>query len=210
MMRLAYAVLVASCLVASCDRGPTPAPDPKTDPYGGLELLEPKGKPDFTLTDLDGKDFRFRAETDGYVTFLFFGYTSCPDVCPLHMANLGAVLKQQPPEVAGRIKVVFVTTDPERDSIPVLKEWLGRFNSAIIGLTGSREELAAAQQASSVLPAVRDTVNTLTNGGYSVGHAAMVMGFTADDSLRVIYPFGVRQEAWAKDLPLLVKVGLPR
>lgn len=209
-MRLAHLLLVGSCLLASCDKGRTPAPDPKTDPYGGLELLEPKGKPDFTLTDLDGKDFRFREQTDGYVTFLFFGYTSCPDVCPLHMANLGAVLKQQPPEVAERIKIVFVTTDPERDSLPVLREWLGRFNSSIIGLTGTHDEIVAAQQASAVLPAFRDTVNTLTTGGYSVGHAAMVMAFTADDSLRVIYPFGVRQEAWAKDMPLLAKVGMPR
>jgi protein SCO1/2 len=210
MMRARHLLLAAACLVAACDRGRTPAPDPMTDPYGGLELREAKGKPDFILTDLDGKDFRFREQTDGYVTFLFFGYTYCPDVCPLHMANLGAVLKQQPPEIAERIRIVFVTTDPERDSIPVLKEFLGRFNSSIIGLTGTHDEIVAAQQASAVLPAYRDTTNKLANGGYSVGHGATVMAYTADDSLRVLYPFGVRQEAWAKDLPLLVKVGMPR
>ena len=211
-MRFSALCLIALVALAACDRGRTPAPDPKTDPYAGLELLEPKGKPDFTLTDLDGKDFNFRRETDGYVTFLFFGYTHCPDVCPLHMANLGAVLKQQPPEIANRVKVVFVTTDPERDSIPVLKEWLGRFNPAIIGLTGTPEEISQAQQLSRVMPAFRDTTNRLVDGSYSIGHSSQVLAYTADDTLRVIYPFGtnMRQEAWAKDIPLLVKVGAPR
>ncbi len=211
-MRFSHLLFIGTVLLGACDKGRTPAPDPRTDPYAGLELLEAKGKPDFTLTDLDGKDFNFRRETDGYVTFLFFGYTHCPDVCPLHMANLGAVLKQLPPEIANRVKVVFVTTDPERDSIPVLKEFLGRFNPALIGLTGSHEEVVRAQQAASLLPAYRDSANTLTDGSYSVGHAAQVLGYTADDSLRVIYPFGsnIRQEAWAKDIPLLVKVGAPR
>ena len=168
------------------------------------------GKPDFTLTDLDGKPFEFRRETDGYLTLLFFGYTNCPDVCPLHMANIGAVLRQQSPEVANRVKVVFVTTDPDRDSIPVLKEFLGRFSPQIIGLTGTAAELSAAQQSARLLPAYRDTVNRLVNGGYSVGHAAQVIAFTADDSLRVVYPFGIRQEDWAYDIPRLVRVGMPR
>ena len=211
-MRPIFWLFVGTALLGACDKGRTPAPDPRTDPYAGLELLQATGKPDFTLTDLDGKDFNFRQQTDGYVTFLFFGYTNCPDVCPLHMANLGAVLKQLPPEIANRVKVVFVTTDPERDSIPVLKAFLGRFNPALIGLTGTHEEVVRAQQAANLLPAFRDTVNTLTDGGYSVGHAAQVLGYTADDSLRVIYPFGsnIRQEAWAKDIPLLVQVGAPR
>lgn len=206
-MRLLLGLLI---LVAGCDRGREPAPDPNTDPYKGLELMQAMGKPEFTLTDLDGRDFDFRKETDGHLTLLFFGYTNCPDVCPLHMANIGAVLRQQPPEVANRVKVVFVTTDPERDSIPLLKEWLGRFSPQIIGLTGTSAEVSAAQQAARQLPAYRDTVNLLVNGGYSVGHAAQVIAFTPDDSLRVVYPFGIRQEDWAYDIPKLVRIGMPR
>jgi hypothetical protein len=53
-------------------------------------------------------------------------------------------------------------------------------------------------------------VNRLVNGGYSVGHAAQVIAFTADDSLRILYPFGMRQEDWANDIPKLVLVGFPR
>ncbi|HET7040397.1 MAG TPA: SCO family protein [Gemmatimonadales bacterium] len=207
MRRLLPCLLLA---LAACKGGRTPAPDPATNPYHGLELMQAKGKPDFTLTDLDGKPFHFRAQTDGYLTLLFFGYTNCPDVCPLHMANIAAVLRQQPPEVVNRVKVVFVTTDPARDSLPVLKAWLGRFDPQFIGLTGTPTEITVAQVAANQLPAEKDTANTLANGTYSVGHSALVLAYTADDSLRVVYPFGIRQEDWAYDIPRLVKVGFPR
>jgi len=203
-------LLCGLLLIAACSGGRERAPDPKTDPYKGLELLEAKGKPDFTLTDLDGHEFKFRAQTDGYLTLLFFGYTNCPDVCPLHMANIGAVLREQPPEVANRVKVVFVTTDPERDSIPVLKAFLGRFSPQIVGLTGTEAEILAAETEANQLPAVKDTADKLPNGQYSVGHGALVLAYTADDSLRVVYPFGIRQQDWAYDIPRLVRVGMPR
>ena len=199
-------------VVAACKGSPAKAPDPSTNPYKGLELMQAVKKPDFTLTDLDGKPFHFRQETDGYLTLLFFGYTNCPDVCPLHMANIGAVMRQQPPEIANRVKVVFVTTDPERDSIPVLKAWLGRFDPQFIGLTGTHAEIVAAQEAANQLPATKDTAaeDRLANGGYSVGHSALVLAYTADDSLRVVYPFGIRQEDWAYDIPRLAQVGSRR
>lgn len=208
MRRLLPLMLVA----AACKGAPAKAPDPSTNPYKGLELMQAVKKPDFTLTDLDGKPFHFRQETDGYLTLLFFGYTNCPDVCPLHMANIGAVMRQQPPEIANRVKVVFVTTDPERDSMAVLKAWLGRFDPQFIGLTGTHAEIVAAQEAANQLPATKDTAvaDRLANGGYSVGHSALVLAYTADDSLRVVYPFGIRQEDWAYDIPRLAQVGFRR
>ena len=208
MRRLLPLMLVA----AACKGVPAKAPDPATNPYKGLELMQAVKKPDFTLTDLDGRPFHFRQETDGYLTLLFFGYTNCPDVCPLHMANIGAVMRQQPPEIANRVKVVFVTTDPERDSIPALKAWLGRFDPQFIGLTGTHAEIVAAQEAANQLPATKDTAaaDRLANGGSSVGHSALVLAFTADDSLRVVYPFGIRQEDWAYDIPRLAQVGFRR
>lgn len=204
------ALLLSLLALAACTKGREAAPDPRTDPYKGLELLQPMGKPDFTLTGLDGKDFKFRQETDGHLTLLFFGYTHCPDVCPLHMANIGSVLRQQPPEVTDRVKVVFVTTDPERDTPAVLRAFLDRFSTQIIGVTGTPAQISAAEQAMRLLPAYRDTSAKLEDGSYSVGHAAQVLAFTADDSLRVVYPFGIRQEDWAYDIPRLARVGAPR
>jgi protein SCO1/2 len=73
-------------------------------------------KPDFTLNDTASEPFDFRTETEGFVTLLFFGYTYCPDVCPIHMANIGAVLATLPPGIANQVKVVMVSTDPNRDT----------------------------------------------------------------------------------------------
>ena len=81
------------------------------------------------------------------MTLLFFGYTYCPDVCPIHMANIAAVKKKLPPDVASRLKVVFVTTDPERDTPERITQWLSHFDRSFIGLTGTLEEVNEIQRA---------------------------------------------------------------
>jgi protein SCO1/2 len=152
-----------------------------------------------------GGPWDFRRETEGYVTLLFFGYTHCPDVCPVHMANLGAVLDRLPSEVSNRVKVVFVTTDPARDTPERLRKWLGGFSPYFIGLTGTADQLTRAQIAAGLLPAAPDTADS-AKADYSVGHAAQVLAYTRDNLERVEYPAGTRQEDWAHDLPLLVRV----
>ncbi|MGH7499019.1 MAG: SCO family protein [Gemmatimonadales bacterium] len=173
--------------------------------YAGAELTGPRPKPEFVLTSMRGGSFDFRRQTDGYVTLLFFGYTHCPDVCPVHMANIGAVLDRLPFDVSSRVRVVFVTTDPSRDTPERLRTWLGGFSHDFIGLTGTRDQVTQAQIAAGVLPAVPDTADSAT-GDYGVGHAAQVLAYTPDNLERVEYPSGTRQEDWAHDLPMLVRV----
>jgi protein SCO1/2 len=165
-------------------------------------LGEAWGRPGFTLRALDGTPFDFRARTGGQVTLLFFGYTHCPDVCPLHMANIAAVLAKMPPDDARKIDVVFVTTDPARDTPERVRTWLAQFNPRFIGLTGTRAQLDSAQLASKLLPAAADT--TAKDTSYAVSHAAQVLAIAADDSVRLAYPFGTRQSDWAADLPRLL------
>ncbi len=169
--------------------------------YRGWLMPQPQEKVDFALTDTDGEPFDFRAETEGYVTLLFFGYTYCPDVCPIHMANIGAVLDDFPFEVRNQIKVVFVTTDPERDTPERLRSWLDNFDSSFIGLRGSREKVNEIQVALG-LPA--SVIEETEGGEYLVGHSARVLAFTKDNLAHVAYPFGTRQADWAHDLPKLV------
>src|ERR1700674_1070136 len=83
--------------------------------YRGGIVTPALPKPRFVLPDTCGAAFDFQQRTNGYVTLLFFGYTNCPDQCPMHMANLGAALKKLPAGIADQVKLVFVTTDPERD-----------------------------------------------------------------------------------------------
>src|SRR5437867_1590105 len=96
---------------------------PEAGYRGGL-VTPPLPKPRFVLTDTSGAPFDFWQRTQGYVTLLFFGYTYCPDQCPMHMANLGTALKKLPAGTADRVKLIFVTTDPARDTPPVLRPWL--------------------------------------------------------------------------------------
>jgi protein SCO1/2 len=169
---------------------------------GGIALTEPVAKVPFTLTATDGSPYRFVEETEGYVTLLFFGYTNCPDVCPVHMANLAGVLDRLPYEVASAIKVVFVTTDPERDTPERIREWLDQFDPGFVGLTGTPTDLANLQRAFRLAPAVREERD---DSEYQVSHAAHIMAFTRDDSAHVVFPFGTRQSDWMRELPRLVE-----
>ncbi len=158
-------------------------------------------KPDIVLTTTDGMPFDFPRATAGYVTLLFFGYTHCPDICPVHMANLAAVLHKLPSAVAGQVKVIMVTVDPERDTPERLRAWLDNFDRDFIGLTGSSEDIAAMQQAVRLPPAVKEGEGDM----YLVGHAAYVLAFTTDSEPPIAYPSGIRQADWAHDLPMLVE-----
>ena len=181
--------------------GPAPAAGAEAKYRGGM-VSPPLAKPKFTLTDTSGAPFDFSAKTLGYVTFLFFGYTHCPDMCPLQMSTIAQALKKIPPASADRFKVVFVTTDPERDSPQILRVWLDHFDKRFIGLTGSDAAIAAAQIAANLSPAKKSAVRS--DGNYEVGHSAFVFAYTKDNLAHIIYPGGVKEDDLAHDLPLLL------
>lgn len=189
-------------LLAACG-----AERPPLSPSGfvGAEVIGPRPIPDLELRTTDGAPYRLAEATRGRVTLLFFGYTSCPDICPVHLANLAAVLDKLPGEVRREITVVFVTTDPARDTPERLGAWVRGFDPDFVALTGSDSALVAAQLAAGVAPAVRDSA--VAGSGYLVGHAAQVIAYTRDGFGRVQYPSGTRQRDWAHDLPRLVAYG---
>jgi protein SCO1/2 len=130
-------------------------------------------------------------------------YTYCPDLCPVEMFSISQALKKLPAPVANEIKVVFVTTDPGRDTPKVLRAWLDNFSKHFIGLTGSDAAIRAAQIAANVPPAKKSAVRP--DGSYDVGHAAFVLAYTKDNKAHVIYPVGVTADDLAADLPLLAQ-----
>jgi protein SCO1/2 len=179
-----------------------PAQEDVTGTYRGGMVTPPLRKPAFTLSDTSGAPFDFRQETRGYVTLLFFGYTYCPDQCPMHMANLGTALKKVPAGVADQVKLVFVTTDPVRDTPMVLRGWLDHFDRRFIGLTGTEADIEAVQRATGVPPAKKTGP---AGGNYGVAHANFVLAYTKDNLAHVIYPGGVSKDDWVHDLPLLIQ-----
>ena len=164
--------------------------------------MEPIPRPDFTLTDTEGQPYSFVERTEGQLSLLFFGYTQCPDVCPIHMANIGQVLRDMGVARRRRVTVVFVTTDPERDTAERIREWLDVFDASFVGLRGTIDEVNQIQIDLGLPPSVN--ADTDENGGYLVGHAASVIAFSPDGPARLRYPFGTRQADWAHDLPKLM------
>jgi cytochrome oxidase Cu insertion factor (SCO1/SenC/PrrC family) len=114
--------------------------------YRGGLVTPPLPKPNVVLTDTAGARFDLRSKTQGHVTLLFFGYTHCPDICPVHMAYLASALKKLPASSAEQFRVVFVTTDPTRDTPKALRAWLDHFDKHFIGLTGSERVLQRSRR----------------------------------------------------------------
>ncbi len=200
--------VAALCLLAlvACSRE---APRDEST-FRGVYVSPAVEKPDFTFTDFNGEPFNFRLKTANTVPLLFFGYTHCPDVCPLHAANVAAVLKQMPFEEREKIRFIFVTTDPDRDTPEGLREWRGAFYPSFSGLRAPADELSRIQRELRVAPARKEYPPGADSASYLVGHAAQVIAFGLDGLARTEYPMGVRQEDWARDLPRLARGEIPK
>jgi len=204
---LALGVFIAAIALSACggddDTNGTVAGGDDSA-YMGATVAPPIEKPDAVLLNEEGEKFDLRKETEGYVTLLYVGYTHCPDICPTHLYEMSEALKKLPEDVSSKVKVVFATADPERDTPEVLKGYLDTFDKNFIGLTGPRDLMDNFQVALGLQPASR---TDLGDGNYAVNHAAYVMAFTTDNIAHLVYPSGMGQAEWLNDLPLLVKKG---
>jgi len=164
-------------------------------------------KPDFTLPDTNGKPFNFKQETEGYLTYLYFGYTYCPDICPSHMADIAAVLHRQP-ELKDKVKMVFVTVDPDRDTPERLRSWLDLFDPGFVGLRGDNSQVeTVTKQALGALWFPIEKQIPADGGDYLLSHAAFMQLYTLDDMNHIVYPFGVAQAGYEHDLTKIIKEG---
>ena len=207
MRATAAAAIAAAALVLWGSAGQQAAAQPtstwKNPP--GLHGLVPQPlprKPNFVLTDTAGRPFHFAAATRGKLTYLYFGYSHCPDICPTTMGDLAAALREQPLSIRRRVEVVFVTVDPRRDTGSVLRAWLDHFNRRFIGLTGSRSAIQAAEAAAGVPIAPPEKVK---GKNYSVAHGTYVLPYSPDGIAHVVYIEGFHTSDYAHDLPLLLR-----
>jgi protein SCO1/2 len=171
----------------------------------GVAPASPLPKPDLKLTDVRGKPYDLRERTAGKVTLLFFGYTNCPDVCPTTMADIAAAL-QMAPQVRSRVSVVFVTTDPQRDTGDKLYRWLRGFDPSFVGLRGTLAQVTSAAKVSGV---PLEAPERQPNGIWTVAHGTQVNAFTRDNLAHVLYLGGTTVDDYAHDLPILVREDSP-
>ncbi|MDT0309858.1 SCO family protein [Streptomyces sp. DSM 44917] len=173
----------------------------------GTVLDQPFPKPDLVLTDTNGEEYDFAAETAGRATLLYFGYTHCPDICPLTMSNIAAATARLTPEQREGLRVVFVTTDPERDTPESLGAWLNAQDPEFVGLTGEFETIQQAARSLGVHiePSYEDE-----NGEIVSTHGTQVVAFMPDDDrAHVVYTEGVTVDTFRRDIPGLIEGELP-
>jgi protein SCO1 len=173
---------------------------------GGAVVIPPIPKPGFTFTDTRGRPCDFRRETAGTVTLLYFGFTHCQDVCPEQMSHVARALRALSPAVARQIRVVFVTIDSTRDSLPRMRRWLDHFDSSFVGLTADLPRVNAVLAALRILP---QAARIPSDSGYDMGHSALVLAYSRDDTAHVAFPPSTTAAGWKDDLTRLVTIGPP-
>jgi protein SCO1/2 len=139
----------------------------------------------FRLTDQNGKTFTDQ-DLKGRPFLVFFGFTHCPEVCPTTLFEVSEILRKLGPD-ADRVGALFVTVDPERDTAPVLKDYLSSFDPHLAGLTGDLADVAAVAKAYRVYFKKIPT----EGGDYTMDHTAIV--YLMDKQGRFVSPFSLKR-----------------
>ena len=161
----------------------------------------PRPATEFALPSATGAEFRLSRQR-GSVIALAFGYTNCVDVCPTVLAEL-AQMRARLGDGAKRVQVVYITVDPERDSSARLRAYTEQFDRTIVGLTGSREQLAQIWKAYGVSVARRELPGG--NAHYAVHHSSSVFLIDRAGRLRVMAPFGTPLDDIVHDVRMLLR-----
>jgi protein SCO1/2 len=164
--------------------------------FRGSVLDEPVLVPDFTLTDQSGQNFRL-SDQRGNVVVLFFGYTQCPDVCPTTLATWRQVHEALGADAA-KVRFVFVTVDPDRDTPERLGMHVNAFNPDFVGLTGDQEQLEAVYDVFDVYYEKDDSSGSAA--GYLVNHTATTFVIDPEGQWRLRETFGTEVENIVHDI----------
>lgn len=184
-------ITAASLLLVAC------AAKPRVDFYGKDIACEDLGQ-HWSLPDSTGVT-RTPADFNGKVTYLFFGFTSCPDVCPTTMVELNRV-KHLMGSDADNLQVVFVSVDPARDTPAVAETYVKAFDPTATALVGNDQQLAAM---ASSFKAFYDREDGTLPGTYTMSHTSGGYVFDRQGRLRLFAPFGMPVEQLFSDIQRL-------
>ncbi|MBM7062604.1 SCO family protein [Pseudomonas sp. UL073] len=195
LVALVFGLTVHKVLTAQGQGDPTALID-----AGIILLPQSRDLPNISLTDQNGQPVRVDELKDQW-SLLFFGYTFCPDICPTTLAQLRELKTLLPPEALGRLRVVLVSVDPQRDTPTQLKQYLGYFDPNFQGLTGELENIQKLANAVSIpfIPANTDKPN------YTVDHSGNLVIIGPDGTQRGFIRAPLNNQKLAVQLPLLLK-----
>ena len=167
-------VLFSAVIFIVTGRNPTPIAMPSAV-GGAFNLVDQNGKP-ITDQDMKGRPF-----------LVFFGFTHCPDVCPTTLFEVSEVLRALGPQ-GEKVRALFVTVDPERDTPAKLKDYLSSFDPHLVGATGDEAAIKAVEKAYRVY----SKKVPLDGGGYTMDHTALV--YLMDKEGRFVAPFNIKRK----------------
>ena len=185
-----FGIVIVSFFLLSVSKLVAESSLPVYDTLGGNFTLESTRKEATSLSDFRDK-----------IVLLFFGYTSCPDICPISLATIREALKQLKQDVDS-VRAIFISIDPERDSLPHLQEFLGYFHPDFVGMTGSHAELRKVTQQFGV-SYHRDTSSQ--SAGHLIVHSGYVFLIDPESRVRALYRTDTQPKQMVADIQTLLQ-----
>ena len=198
MLLASLAVLALAAVAIGAANLLRPAPEQAQAPAD-----VPIGGP-FTLVDQNGREVT-EANFQVRLMLVYFGYTFCPDMCPLGLTTIASALDALPPEERDQVVPIFITVDPERDTVPVMKEYVGQFAPDLVGLTGTQAQIDAAVRAYRVY-AARSSVEG-ADGRYLVDHSTFTYLMDRDGRYLAHFGHATPPEEMAKRIEEAIPTG---
>lgn len=169
--------------------------------FSGIEHAAYQVLPD-PLSDTEGKPFSLATDASKPLTLVFFGYTHCPDICGMVMNNLASALTRLDTSDQAKVQVVFVTTDPSRDTPTVLRHYLDHYNPSFEGLTGPIDTIAAIAKPLAVYVAQGQK---LPSGGYDLNTHSTQVTAIQDHRSTVLWDMDTSPAQYASDIHALLQ-----
>jgi protein SCO1 len=172
------------------------------DGMNGAVLEQQYVMPDASLTATSGSAYSLTKDTTKPLTLVFFGYTNCPDICQVVMSDIASAMTRLDAADRDKVGMLFITSDPARDTPAVLRTYLDRFDPAFEGLTGDLDRIVDVANA---LGVAIEKGTKLPSGGYEVAHGTQIVGVNAQDRAPIVWTQGTSASELAADITTLLR-----
>ena len=203
---LSVVLLVAGCGNAADNQPTTGLSEHHSDGMHGAVLDDQYRMPDVSLTATDDASYSLTKDTSKPVTLVFFGYTHCPDICQVVMADIASALTRLDDAERNQVGMLFITTDPARDDPAKLRSYLDRFNPDFEGLTGDLDQII---KVADELGVAVEKGERMPSGGYEVAHGTQIIAIDERDRAPLVWTEGTPAGDLAADITTLLDGGVP-